>query len=331
MKLGRSFLLATLAAFIITLYAFPAMAASSWRLSNQLPPSHFISKGMDFFAEKVSEYSNGEMKVEVFHSAQLFKDTEIVEAIQEGLVELALVPVNKWSGMVPAADIFEMPFVFKDLSSPKKFIEAGAGEILDNEFQAKGAKVVFWVDYGLVQFYNNKRPLAKPADFDGLKIRTFSKGTADTVKALGGIPAVMSSSEMYMALQRGTVDGATTGMPAAVSRKIYEVQKYMTLANYTTAQFFVQGNFEWWDSLSDKEKEVLLKAGADAAESIRGSIADSEDKAYNVIKDGGVEIYALNDEERAAFVKATESVRSEFMQQTGEISHKLMEILESID
>ncbi|MFA6882045.1 MAG: TRAP transporter substrate-binding protein DctP, partial [Aminobacterium sp.] len=131
--------------------------------------------------------------------------------------------------------------------------------------------------------------------------------------------------------QRGTVDGATTGMPAAVSRKIYEVQKYMTLANYTTAQFFVQGNFEWWDSLSDKEKEVLLKAGVDAAESIRGSIADSEDKAYNVIKDGGVEIYALNDEERAAFVKATESVRSEFMQQTGEISHKLMEILESID
>ncbi|MPN22894.1 hypothetical protein SDC9_170279 [bioreactor metagenome] len=105
----------------------------------------------------------------------------------------------------------------------------------------------------------------------------------------------------------------------------------MTLAHYTTAQFFVQGNFEWWDSLSDKEKEVLLKAGADAAESIRGSIADSEDKAYNVIKDGGVEIYALNDEERAAFVKATESVRSEFMQQTGEISHKLMEILESID
>ena len=93
--------------------------------------------------------------------------------------------------------------------------------------------------------FNSKRPLAKPDDFKGLKIRAFSKGSADTIKALGGVPVVMSSSEMYMALQRGTVDGATTGMPAAVSRKIYEVQKYMTLANYTTAQFFVQGNLDY--------------------------------------------------------------------------------------
>ena len=331
MKLGRFTLMVTAAVFILTLGALPAMAASMWRLSNQFPPSHFISKGMDFFAERVAEYSGGEMKVEAFHSAQLFKDTEIVEAVQEGLVELALVPVNKWSGMVPVADIFELPFAFKDLSSPKKFIESGAGKILDKEFQDKGAKIVFWVDYGLVQLFNSKRPLAKPDDFKGLKIRAFSKGSADTIKALGGVPVVMSSSEMYMALQRGTVDGATTGMPAAVSRKIYEVQKYMTLANYTTAQFFVQGNLDWWNSLKDNEKEVLLKAGEEAAEFIRGSIAQAEEQAYNVIKDGGVEVYELNDKERDAFKRATESVRAEFVEQTGEIGETLMEILESID
>lgn len=59
----------------------------------------------------------------------------------------------------------------------------------------------------------------------------------------------MSSSEMYMAFQRGTVDGGTTGMPAAVSRKVFEVQKYMTIANYTTAQFVIQANLEWWNKL----------------------------------------------------------------------------------
>ncbi len=331
MKLGRFVLMATVASMIVAFCAFPAIAVTSWKLSNQLPPSHFISKGMDVFAEKVAEHSNGEMKVEVFHSAQLFKDTEIVEAIQEGLVELALVPVNKWSGMVSAADVFEMPFIFKDLTSTEKFINGGAGDLLDKEFMSKGAKVVFWVDYGLVQFFNNKRPLSKPSDFDGLKIRTFSKGTADTVKALGGTPAVMSSSEMYMALQRGTVDGATTGMPAAVSRKIFEVQKYMTLANYTTAQFFVQANLEWWDSLKDNEKEVLLKAGTDAAASIRGSIAAAEEKAYGVIKDNGLEIYELNDEERAVFVKATEPVRAAFAENTGEIGKKLMELAVSVE
>ncbi len=82
-------------------------------------------------------------------------------------------------------------------------------------FQKKSVKTVFWMDYGYIQFFNNKRPLTKPDDFKGLKMRTFSKGDADTLRALGAAPTVMSSSEMYMALQRGTVDGATTGMPAA--------------------------------------------------------------------------------------------------------------------
>lgn len=209
--MGKISILVTVLCIFFTTMSGTISAEETFRLSNQLPPSHHISRGMDVFAEKVAEYSNGEIKVQVFHSAQLFKDTEIVEAIQEGLVELGMVPVNKWSGMVPAADIFEMPFVFQDLGSPQKFVEAGAGDLLDAEFQKKGAKVVFWVDYGLVQYFNNVRPLKRPGDFKGLKIRTFSKGSADTVTALGGTPAVMSSSEMYMALQRGTVDGATTG------------------------------------------------------------------------------------------------------------------------
>ena len=316
---------------VLLVAACPVFAATQINLSNQLPPSHFISKGMDVFAEKVAEHSEGEMEVKVFHSAQLFKDTEVVEAIQEGMVQLALVPVNKWSGMVPEADVFEMPFIFQDLDSPKKFIEAGAGELLDKEFMSKGAKIVFWVDYGLVQYFNNVRPLKKPADFEGLKIRTFSKWTADTVEALGGTPAVMSSSEMYMALQRGTVDGATTGMTAAVSRKIYEVQKYMTLANYTTAQFFVQANLEWWDSLSDEEEEVLSKAGDDAAAFIRAQIAESEQAAYKVIKDNGLDIYELTPEDRKVFVEATAPVREDFTENTGEIGKKLMEIATSLN
>jgi len=124
---------------------------------------------VDLFAEKAKEYSKGEIEIKVLHSAQLFSDAEIVEALQNGLVELGVVPVNKWSSMIPAADIFEMPFVFADLSSPEKFFKAGGGKLLDEAFQEMGAKVVFWVDYGFVQFFNNVRPLRKPEDFKGLK------------------------------------------------------------------------------------------------------------------------------------------------------------------
>ena len=307
-----------------------AGAKLEFRLSNQLPASHHISKGIILFANRVKEYSKGAVEVKVFDSAQIYKDTEIVEALQEGLIESGLVPVNKWSGMIPAADVFEMPFVFKDLTSIKKFIDAGAGELLDKEFQTRAVKTLFWVDYGYIQFFNNKRPLTKPDDFKGLTMRSFSSGDADTLKALGAAPTVMSSSEMYMALQRGTVDGATTGMPAAVSRKIQEVQKYMTEANYTTAQFVVQANLKWWEKLSQDQREAVLKAGKEAEEWIRGAIAQSEDDAKKVIQKAGVQIHVLTPEARPLFVKATESVRETFAKKSGDLAKKLIDMALSL-
>jgi C4-dicarboxylate-binding protein DctP len=321
-------------AFVVAMAAASGTAVAGtkleFRLSNQLPASHHISKGIILFANKVKEYSKGAIEVKVFDSAQLYKDTEIVEALQEGLIESGLVPVNKWSGMIPAADVFEMPFLFKDLTSIKKFIDAGAGELLDKEFQKRAVKTLFWVDYGYIQFFNNKRPLTKPDDFKGITMRSFSSGDADTLKALGAAPTVMSSSEMYMALQRGTMDGATTGMPAAVSRKIQEVQKYMTEANYTTAQFVIQANLKWWDKLPQDQREAILKAGREAEEWIRGAIAQSEDEAKKVIQKAGVQIHALTPEARPLFIKATEPVRESFAKKTGDLAKKLIDIALSL-
>jgi C4-dicarboxylate-binding protein DctP len=228
--------------------------------------------------------------------------------------------------MVPAADVFEMPFIYKDLTSIKKFIDAGAGDLLDKEFQKRTVKTLFWVDYGYIQFFNNKRPLTKPEDFKGLTMRSFSSGDADTLKALGAAPTVMSSAEMYMALQRGTVDGATTGMPAAVSRKVHEVQKFMTEANYTTAQFVVQANLKWWEKLPQDQRDAILKAGRDAEEWIRGAIAQSEKDAEAVIRKAGMQIHQLTPESRPLFIKATEPVRQAFATKSGELAKKLIDL-----
>jgi C4-dicarboxylate-binding protein DctP len=323
---ARIFAIAIMTIFFMGSGIGAAWAKTRLELSNQLPPSHHISKGLVFFATKVSEYSKGTVEVKIFDSAQLYKDTEIVEAIQEGLVQAALAPINKWSGMIPAADVFEVPFLFKDLSSIKKYLDAGAADLLDKEFQKKGAKTLIWVDYGYIQFFNNKRPLTKPEDFKGLKMRTFSSGDADTLAALGASPTVMSSSEMYMAMQRGTVDGGTTGMPAAVSRKLQEVQKFMTEANYTTAQFAVQANLKWWQKLPKDEQDAILKAGRDAEEWIRGAIAQSEEDAEKVLRKAGVQIHTLNPAGREIFVKATESVQQLFLKKSGPLGKKLVDI-----
>ncbi len=321
----RIFLALCLAFFICT----PAKAATTFKLSNQFPPGHHVSAGLRVFADKVQEYSKGEMTVQIFDSGTLYRDAEIIKAIRGGSVEVGLVPVNKWSGILPAVDIFDVPFTFKDLPSLKVFLDE-AGPILDGAFSKYGVKVLFWVDYGYVQFFNSKRPLKMPDDFKGLTMRSYSAGDSETLKALGAAPTIISSAEMYMALQRGTIDGATTGMPAAVSRKVIEVQKYMTLANYSAAEFLVQANLAWWNKLTPAQKDIIAKASRDAESHIRNEVGKAEGDALVTVKKAGIEVHELTPAERAAFAKATEGVRKEYLKKSGDLGAKLVPIAEKI-
>ncbi len=314
------------ALFALMLVSCSVAFAAEYTLSNQYPPSHHISKGLVVFADEVAKLSGGKTTIKIADSAQLYKDTEIVDALQEGLVPLGLVATNKWGGMIPAMDVFDLPFLFVDLSSPKKFLDGGGDEILDREFQSKGVKNLFWADYGFIQMWNNKHPLHMPADFVGLTMRSFSAGDSETLKALGAAPTLMSSSEMYMGLQYGTVSGATTGMPAAVSRKIYEVTKYLTIANYTTAEFCVQANLEWWNTLDAETQDILLKAGKVGEAWIRDAIAESEAEAEKVVRDYGLEVNTLTEEERQAMMEATKNVKEDFLKRAGKPGQELVDL-----
>ena len=295
-------------------------------VSNQFPPSHHISKAIHVFADKVVELSGGKLKVNVADSGSLYNDSQILEAVQDGLVEVGLVGTYKWGGMLPAADVFDLPFLFVDLSSPEKFLNAGAADILDAEFNKKGVKNLFWVDYGFIQMWNNERPLHSPKDFEGLTMRSYSAGDSITLKALGAAPTQISSAEMYMAIQNGTVKGATTGMPAAVSRKIYEVSKYLTIANYSTAQFSVQANLDWWNGLDADSQKAILEAGKVAEKWLRGAVAESEGAAEKIVRDAGLEVNTLTADERAQMVAATKSVWDAYVARAGETGQKLVDL-----
>ncbi len=318
--------------------AFAAVAVLScsvafgaeFTVSNQFPPSHHISKAIHVFADKVVELSGGQLKVNVADSGSLYNDSQILEAVQDGLVEVGLVGTYKWGGMVPAADVFDLPFLFVDLSSPEKFLNAGAADILDAEFNKKGVKNLFWVDYGFIQMWNNEHPLHSPKDFEGLTMRSYSAGDSITLKALGAAPTLISSAEMYMAIQNGTVKGATTGMPAAVSRKIYEVCKYLTIANYSTAQFSVQANLDWWNGLDADSQKAILEAGKVAEKWLRGAVAESEGAAEKIVRDAGLEVNALTAEERAQMVAATKSVWDAYVARAGETGQKLVDLAHKV-
>jgi C4-dicarboxylate-binding protein DctP len=120
-------------------------------------------------------------------------------------------------------------------------------------------------------------------------------------------------------------------MPAAVSRRIFEVQRYMTVANYSTAQFVVQGNLAWWSTLSPEHQDVVTRAGLYAEAWIRDNVAEAESEAQQIITDSGVEVYILNAEERREFQEMTAPARDIFTRNTGGLGVRLLEIADSID
>ncbi len=327
---GYGMLCMTLALILSLSVAGVAVAGQSFKISNQFPPNHHVSEGLRIFADKVKEYSGGALTAQIFDSGSLYRDAEIVKAIRNGGTEVGLVPINKWSGMIPAVDIFEVPFTFRHLSSLPEFLEAGAADLFDEAFSRYGVKMLFWVDYGYVQFFNNKYPLKTPADFRGLTMRAFSAADQETLKALGAAPTIISSSELYLALQRGTIDGTTTGIPAAVARKVIEVQKHMTLANYSTAEFVVQANLDWWNKLDDAQKDVVMRASVDAETYIRNKVAEAEAAALEKVKKAGLNVYVPTDEDRAAFIQATKGLREAYLEKSGDLGAKLLPIADNL-
>ena len=188
------------------------------------------------------------------------------DAIMTGGVDMGLNTVGRWATIIPAMEVFDVPFVFPGYEKVDSAIDGGMGKILEEEMAKKHVKVVYWADYGFVQYANNKKPIKKPEDFKGLKIRGYSELASETIKALGASPVTMGAGEVYMALQRGTIDGQSSGAPAMRDRKMYEVTKFLTVTNHASPEFVVAMNDK-----SFAERQILCQNERNTAESFHGS------------------------------------------------------------
>ena len=202
------------------------------KLAYHLPQDHYLSQGMERFAERVNERSNGSIKITTYPAGQLYTDKSMNDAIMTGGLDMGLNSTAMWTTVVPALNVLDVPFLLNSYEAVGRAMDGSLGRTLTSEMERKGVHPLIWVDYGYVQFCNNQRPLKEPEDFKGLQLRGYGQIPAETIKALGASPVTMSSSEVYMAMQRGTIDGQTSGTTAMYQRKIYEVAKYLTMTNH---------------------------------------------------------------------------------------------------
>ena len=296
------------------------------KMATALPSSHPLVKAMDVLKNKANEKSKGSVTIQIYPAGQLYNDKNMNDAIISGGIDMGLNTVGRWATIVPAMDIFDVPFIFPSYEKVDKAIDSGLGEKLGNELMKKGVRPLIWADYGFVQYANNKKLVKTPADFDGLKIRGYSKYSAETIKAMGASSVTMGSSEVYMGIQRGTIDGQTSGTTAMRDRKMYEVHKYLTVTNHASPEFIVAINEKSYSKLNADQKKALDAAAIEVRDMIRANAKAEDLKALADLKAKGMEVYEVPENELQAWRDATKPVWDIFIKENGKFGQELIDI-----
>lgn len=297
------------------------------RYATQMPAKHHLTQADQRFADMVAEKTGGKVKIEVYPGGQLYKGTALVNAVRTGAVDMGIIYGGAMTGMVPLIDVFDIPFVFSDYRSIQGHWQGEVGKLIREQSEAKGIKILSFGAYGdSFAVLNNKRALRMPADFAGLKIRGNTPMSVEAIKALGGAPVGMSSSEVYAALQRGTIDGASTGLGTIISRKWYEVGKNVTITAASYSVWPVMIGTERWASLPVDVKAALEGAAADNQAYIIGQVEQRDREYTDGIKEK-MTVHALSDAERAAWRKALAPVERDFVARTGAAGQKVLELV----
>ena len=258
------------------------------------------------FAEVVKAKSAGRIEVTVAGAAQLGDDAAMVTALRTGALDMSANSQGAVANVVPEYAAFGMPFLFSSQAHAWKVMDGPAGKDLAEKSAEKGLVVLGYWDNGIRQMSNSKRPLLKPEDLKGLKMRTPPDAvTVDIMQSVGAEAQQIKFSELYVALQQGVVDGQENPLVNIWAGKLHEVQKYISLTGhkYEMTPFLIGKRS--WDKLSQADKKVVQDAAAEATALQRKLAQESDEKMFAELKAKGVQIDKVD---QGPFMTATAPV-----------------------
>jgi C4-dicarboxylate-binding protein DctP len=265
------------------------------------------------FKELVEARFPGRVQVEVYPSAQLMSDSDSLEALAFGEVQMIAVSLSLFDRLTNQFQVFDLPFLFPNLDAVQRFQQSPQGQDLLASIADKGILgLTFWHN-GMKQL-SGPRPLRRPEDARGLKFRIMESDILQQqVLALGGSPQKMDFGEVYQALQTGTVDAQENTWSNIYSSKFYEVQPFITESNHGYIGYLVAVNPDFWGQLPADVREGVEAALMEATEwgNERAATVNREAKQA-IIDSGRSEIITLTDEEMAAWRTTMRPVWDQF-------------------
>jgi len=296
-----------LAALAMT--ATPALSADMvLRFGHVGKPGSLFDLSATEFARRANEKLGDKAEVQVFGSSQLGNDSELLQKLKLGQVTFSL-PSSVMSSVSPEFGVFEMPYIIQN----RDHIRRVSQEMLDDTFQpaaeAKGFKILAFWENGFRNITNNVRPINKPEDLEGIKLRT-PKGEwrVKMFKAYGANPTPMAFSDVFTALKTGVIDGQENPYAQIASAKFQEVQKYLSITGHVYTPGYILVGKSKFESLPGDVQAALQEAALETQEYVYETAARLEEE---LLKEIAKEV-EVNEADKQAFIDASKPIYDEF-------------------
>lgn len=281
-------------------------------------PEEPLYKGLLKFKELVEAKANGEIKVETYYIGQLGDDRTMIENLQLGAQEVVLTVPAPISNFVTEYKIFDFPMLFPNAEVADKVLDGKMGQKMLDMLRAQKIVGLSYFDLGFVNMFNNAKAIEKVEDFKGLKFRTVqSDFQIDMFNALGANPTPMQFTEIFTALQQGTVNGFAGTMASFYASKFYEVQQYATDTQHLYAPVVFMIASEFYDGLSSEHQKIVKEAAQEAALYERELNRGEQAKAVAQIEAKGVTVSHLSEEERQKMFDLLQPVIDKYSESVG--------------
>lgn len=267
--------------------------------------------GIEAFVDTATARSQGQLSFDMFDSGTLLGAEQLLPGLLLGVAEVMFQTSSYVSSSYPVLGAMELPFVTEDFAKHRRAIEPdGPLHALINERLAtQGVRLLGGIPTSFEYLWTIDRPIREPADVRGMRIRVAGEIEGETVKALGGAPVSMGSSEVYQALERGTIDGMMSYVGTVISRDLQQIIRYGTVAHFGAYTVDAYCRSDWY-----AEQDPVVRAALDAGGAAlyqRGTdnmVTVHREEYLPAVGEGGVELFEPSPDELTAFRDAVAPV-----------------------
>ena len=283
-----------------------------WKASDVHPLGYPTVEAIERMGKKLEKATSGRISIQMFPSMQLGGEKEMIEQAQVGALQIARISVGAMGPVVDDLNVFNMPFIFRDEGHMRRVIDGPIGQdLLDRTSNAPTSRLIVlgWMDAGTRNVYSNK-PVSKPADLKGMKIRMMGNPLfVETMNAMGGNGVAMGFNELFSALQTGVVDGAENNPPTLLAQNHYQVSKVYSLTGHLIIPEIFVFSKRTWEAMSKEDRALTRKVSREAQMEQRQLWDAYVGEAETKLKAAGIKFVEAD---KKAFFDATQPVRDKY-------------------